>query len=563
MQTQTCQNCKTHFDITSEDAGFYSKMNVPAPLTCPTCRFQRRLMFRNERTLYKRNCDKCGVSTVTIFSPEGKQPVYCSPCWWGDSWDATTYGREYDPSRPFLEQLKELRDTVPCMHLIVGYSSLVRSDYINHAGACKDCYLIFNGDFCENVLYSSTMTHVKESMDAIMANNSEMVYETVDSNGTKVFFSDNCGACVETYFSKDCNGCLNVIGCFGLRNKSYHIFNQQVDKATFDQFLNDIRLDTREGVRAMREKADEFFAQFPRRAYYGMQNMNSTGDYLYECKNAKNCYQAVGLEDGAYCQFLTLKPTRDAYDLTEWGMNSERIVDVITVGENCSNIKYCAGAWANCNNVEYSMYAVGSNDCFGCVNLRKGQYCILNKQYSKEEYEILKAQIIEDMTKNPYVDAQGRAFPYGEFLPYDLSYFGYNESHAAQYWPYEKEDILARGFQYRTPKENVHSATIAWTDVPESISEITDDITKEILECVKCEKAYRIVTAELELLRRFGFPVPDKCPDCRHMARMGRINPPALYERSCGKCGKEIATAYAPERPEVVYCVECYQQEVV
>ncbi len=469
---------------------------------------------------------------------------------------------DYDPSRPFFEQMKELRNRVPCMNLIVGYSSLVRSDYVNHAGACKDCYLIFNADFCENVLYGSTINHCKDTMDSYLINNSEMVYGSVDSSGTKIFFSDNCSSCVETYFSKDCNGCLNVIGCYGLRNKSYHIFNQPVSKEAFDSFLKEIRLDTREGVRAMREKADEFFMSFPRRAFYGNQNVNSTGDYMYECKNARNCYQVIGLEDGAYCQNLTLKPTRDAYDLTEWGMNSERIVDAITVGENCANVKYCAGAWANCNDVEYSMYAVSSSNCFGCVNLRKGQYCILNKQYSKEDYEVLKAQIIEDMKKNPYVDSKGRVFPYGEFLPYDLSFFAYNESHAAQFWPKDKSEIEALGFKYAEPKESAHAPTVAWEDVPESISEISDDIMKEILGCVECGKAYRVVVAELALLRRFGFPIPDRCADCRHMARMARVSPPELYERNCGKCGKGITTAYSPSRPETVYCVECYQQEV-
>jgi CxxC-x17-CxxC domain-containing protein len=562
-ESRTCQNCKTDFSVASEDFDFYAKLSVPAPLTCPRCRFERRLMFRNERNLYKRNCDKCGKGIITIFSPEGAQPVYCSPCWWGDSWDARDYGVDYDPSRPFFEQLRELRDRVPCMALIVGYASLVRSEYVNHAGACKDCYLIFNADFCENVLYSSTITHVKESMDLLMSGNSELTYDSIDSYGTKVFFSENAASCIETYFSKDCAGCLNCIGCVGLRNKSYHIFNKPVSREEFTQFVADARLDTRAGVAAMEKAAHAFWLTVPRRANYGTRNVNSTGDYIYDCKNAKECYQAVGLEDGAYCQLLTLAPTRDAYDLTEWGMNSERIVDAITVGENCANIKYCSGAWANCSNVEYSMYAVGSSDCFGCVNLRKQKYCILNKQYTKEEYEKLRAEIIKDMMEHPYMDAQGRTFPYGEFLPYDLSFFAYNESHANQYWPKTEAEIGERGFRFKAPEKSAHVPTLGWDAVPESIRDVTDGITKEILGCASCGKSYRIVPAELALLRRFDLPVPTACPDCRHMRRVARVNPPVLYARECNKCKKGIVTAYAPERPEIVYCESCYQQEVI
>ena len=41
-----------------------------------------------------------------------------------------------------------------------------------------------------------------------------------------------------------------------------------------------------------------------------------------------------------------------------------------------------------------------------------------------------------------------------------------------------------------------------------------------------------------------------------------RVNKPVLYDRNCAKCNIKIKTPYAPERPEIVYCVKCYQQEV-
>ena len=39
-------------------------------------------------------------------------------------------------------------------------------------------------------------------------------------------------------------------------------------------------------------------------------------------------------------------------------------------------------------NVAYSQFCYNSKDLFGCVGFVT-QYCILNKQYSKEEYEAL------------------------------------------------------------------------------------------------------------------------------------------------------------------------------
>jgi hypothetical protein len=39
----------------------------------------------------------------------------------------------------------------------------------------------------------------------------------------------------------------------------------------------------------------------------------------------------------------------------------------------------------------------GSSNLFGCIGLRGKEYCILNKQYTKEEYETLVPKIIEKM----------------------------------------------------------------------------------------------------------------------------------------------------------------------
>ena len=64
MQKQ-CQNCKKEFEIASEDQEFYAKISVPTPTFCSDCRLQRRMVFANERTLYKRNCDLCKDSIVS------------------------------------------------------------------------------------------------------------------------------------------------------------------------------------------------------------------------------------------------------------------------------------------------------------------------------------------------------------------------------------------------------------------------------------------------------------------------------------------------------------------
>jgi len=63
-ETKNCQNCKKDFVIEPDDFAFYEKIKVPPPTFCPECRLMRRYAWRNERVLYRRNCDLCEKSTV-------------------------------------------------------------------------------------------------------------------------------------------------------------------------------------------------------------------------------------------------------------------------------------------------------------------------------------------------------------------------------------------------------------------------------------------------------------------------------------------------------------------
>lgn len=562
METRICQNCKKDFVIKPDDFSFYEKMKVPAPTFCPTCRMQRRFMFRNERMLYKGKCDLCHQPMISIFSPDKPYKVFCSKCWWSDDWDCGNYYLDYDPNKNFFEQLKELQLKTPFMDKIVSYLKLINSDYINHASTCKNCYLMFNADDCENVYHSATVVGLKDSADCLFMNNTELSYGCVAGDGSRIYFSDNCPGSINVWYSKDCVGCNDCFGCVNLRKKSYHIFNEPYTKEEYNKEIVKMELDKYSTHLIISGKIYNFWKKFPRRYMYGRMNKNTTGDYIYFSKNTKACYQAIYMEDVAYCQFITMPTFRDCYDISEWGNGAELCIDSVTIGEGVSEVKYCSGIWSTVRNTEYSMYVINSKNCFGCMNLRNKEYCILNKQYTKEEYFSLRDKIIDDLGKNPYIDNKGRIWKYGEFMPYDLSLFAYNESFAQQYFPLEKWEIKDIGFNYIESDKSDYKATIKIKDIPDSIHNINDNFIKEIINC-NCGKFYRIVAGELQLLKRFNIPIPRKCPDCRHMDRMKRLNPPFLYNRNCDKCDIDIETSYAPNRPEIVYCEKCYQQEVM
>ena len=195
--------------------------------------------------------------------------------------------------------------------------------------------------------------------------------------------------------------------------------------------------------------------------------------------------------------------------------------------------------------------------CFGCIGLHNNeQYCILNKQYTKEEYETLVPRIIEKMRKDG---------EYGEFFPSSLSPFGYNETVAQEYYPLTKSEAIKDGVfswsDYESPFPTVEKI-IPGSKLPDSIESIPDDILNWAIECEVTKKPFRIIKQELEFYRKHNLPIPRRHPDQRYLDRMSLRNPRKLFERKCDKCGKDMITTYAPERTEMVYCEECYNKVI-
>jgi hypothetical protein len=188
------------------------------------------------------------------------------------------------------------------------------------------------------------------------------------------------------------------------------------------------------------------------------------------------------------------------------------------------------------------------------VSLKKAKYCIFNTQYTKEEYERLVPQIIERMKQDG---------DWGEFFPVSQSIYAYNETLAHEQIPLAKEEVLRLQWQWHEDDDTAANQYLGPSqDIPDRIDDVTDDITKQILSCSVTGKPYKIIPQELTFYREMTIPLPRKCPDQRHKERLALRNPRKLWNRQCAKCSKDIQTTYSPDRPEIVYCEECYLETV-
>jgi len=130
----------------------------------------------------------------------------------------------------------------------------------------------------------------------------------------------------------------------------------------------------------------DLFQQCPIPHNFGTGNENCayTDDWWYsrncflchsgfDCQDLKYCYRTYGVRDSQFCTFT---------------FDSELCVDFADC-RNCFNVVYAVHS-KECRDSAFLYDCRNCSDCLFCFNLRHKQYCIGNKQLSKEEYEVQK-----------------------------------------------------------------------------------------------------------------------------------------------------------------------------
>src|SRR3989344_5530291 len=574
-ELRKCKNCQQDFTIESEDFKFYEKIKVPPPTWCLNCRMQRRMSWRNERSLYKRTCDLCKKNIIAIYPADAVFPVFCKECWYSDVWDSTSYGREYDFSRPFFEQFSELFNSVPRMNL--WQRNATNSEFAHQVAESKNVYLSVSVIMdSENIFYSKSIDGCFNIFDSCNLKKCENCYENIECernyNSQHMFLSRHC---IDSYFLVDCVNCTNCFMCSNLRNKQYCIQNKEYSQEEYLEKIKEYNLESRES----RVKFLAEFKNLCKKAIYRFTNnikcVNSLGNNLLNDKNCRYCFDVYNSEDTKYSyRTVNMKSCMD----TDYGLSSELMYEYTTGASNDYNVKFSYSALDNLQDADYTHYCVSSNNLFGCCGIRNKENVILNKVYSKEEYRKLRERIIEQMNQMPYIDKKGRIYKYGEFFPTELSPHAYNETLAQDIYPLKKDEAITEGYKWNELGEKNYKITISTSLIPDNIKATGEEIGKEILECKhkmncnhQCLKAFRILADEFQFYKKNGIPIPDKCPNCRHYKRFAKIPPRRLWHRSCmcekeehshreRKCKVEFETSYAPDRPETVYCETCYNQ---
>jgi len=506
-----CEQCGVEFEISEEENKFRERLFpviagqkyvLPEPVECRDCRRQKRFAFRNERGMTMAKCAVTGKSVISVFPLDSPFPIYSPEIWYSDKWNPLDYGLDFDFSRPFFEQFKELQSKVPHISNI-----LVRTencDFCNTVGDCRNCYLIYGSVNCEDCQYGNPYDS-KNCIDSLVVRNSQFCYECVDSEKLyECFFCQNCNNSRNLWFCFDVENCDDCFLCVGLRHKKNCILNKQYSREEYDEKVSELKKKDYEELLTMLQN---FKKTVPVKTVLGIANENVIGDGVNNSKNCKNIFYSQNCEDGMYASQL-LK-TNNFMDC-DFGENGDFLYEIS--GFYADNGSYFSHWCFECNNIFYcSMCGGNTSDCFGCVSLLHKQYCILNKQYSREEYEKLVPKIIEHMT---------RTGEWGKFFPMNMSPFPYDKSVANDCFPLNPT------------------------------------------ESGKIDKPFRMTNSEIEFYKKYNLHFPVLHPDERYKMRINLRNPMKFFDRKCDKCGLMMKTTYLPEYAGKVYCEKCYLKEI-
>jgi len=281
---------------------------------------------------------------------------------------------------------------------------------------------------------------------------------------------------------------------------------------------------------------------------------DSTGDYLDRCVN---CYRSWG----------SSQAKNESY--TIWGnVNSEHNVFGVFPDSHdgymsAAQIK-CADCKFNyfstrCQDVEYSLECYDCEHCFGCSNLRRKKFCILNKQYTEEEYWLLL-----DKIKCAMLEAQ----EYGQYLPTRFNYIPCDSSNGRTIMDdWEEGEREALGVPlYDHGLDGAFGdwegkSFLSQVEIPDSIEGL------EIAEFSKCifadasfyNRPFRYHPMELDLYRQMKTPIPDNHFIERVWKLWEELDLDAYQEERCQSCQATIEFSKNRAYPKRKICCQgCY-----
>lgn len=499
---KTCQLSGERFEITSQEQDLLKKMQLPLPLFSPKIREVMRLAFRNERNLFLRKCDATKETMISIYRADAPFPVYKYDYWISDKW--TPPELDYDFDQPFFEQYAELSLVTPRVNGFSPYNE--NCEYVNAAEKNKNCYMHILSDRSEDCYYTHGIFACRDCIDCAHLHDCELCYEATDCrNCYHCRMSFLCDNSSELNFCFDMRGCQNCFFCHGLRNQQYCFFNQQLSREEYEEKIKAIDLGS---YKIFKEYKRRFFDEIMSRAKYIrlINNENSDGNFLINTKNCHHCYDVENAQDCCYLR-IGANGLRDVHHSHAIVDGSELIYGNVSTTEayNCHNV---IGCWTTKDSA-YGEFLQGCQNCIGCISLRYKKNCILNKQYSPEEFQRIKKHIMEELGEY-----------WGSPLPLKLAPFDYQDSAYRDYSALSPDEVEKMGWRYGNEQIGQSSGSLSTDEISDNIKDFDGKNIGKAYRCVVSGRPFKIIEQEYRLLKKIIAPLPRRHFEIRFQERV-------------------------------------------
>lgn len=506
----------------------YKKFGVEPLNKDPQQIFQQLSAFWQHFALYKRKCNKTGKDMISVFDENCPHPV-----WHREEWikNANPPSAEYNPDRPFFDQLWELFKTCPISHNTGAGNE--NCEYTDDWWYGKNCYLCHSGLNCEDLSYCYRVLKSRDCQFCVFSFNSELSVDLINCtdcyNSTYAVDSRQCR---DSAFLFDCRNCSNCLFCWNLRNKEYCINNKQLTKEQFKKERDKYDFSSR---KIYEQAKEDLFEILRTKAWW--KNIiqeeceNCTGDKIMKCKNCEDCYMIQESEDCA--NSIRGYGLKDVLNTTGT-MTSELVYFSSMAQDQCYNIKFCYDV-IQCKDMEYSAHCYQCKNCFGCCGLVGKQYCVFNKPYPKEEYEKkvqeIKLKLINEKT-------------YGEFFPPHFAACPYEESLAGFHWPLTQSEQQVRGYRTKTIEIKKEGEYSPIEEIPDSSTNVEEKLTEKSFWDNEYSRPFKITKTDLGFCQRNKVPLLNQYylhrlkDNFRTIFFTGTLRP-----TTCAKTGKPLLTS--------------------
>ena len=415
------------------------------------------------------------------------------------------YGVDYDPTIWFFEQFQHLMQSIP-LGATIRQMAGENTDYADSIVASSNAYLssVLVND-CSDVLYSFIIfDYCKTIVDSfwVWSHSEDIYHSTGITKSSNIFYSRYIANSSNIWFSSNLIGCHNCIQCSWLENMSYCIENVQYSKEEYKSKKEEILQD--------KSRFEWFAEQLPITSNnYGSTHI--TGNHITMSTDIENGYFINRVQNGRNIICVGWdnqeKNYRDVFD--SWVTSSD--VYAVEGAGYLSNNLYCCTQVEKSSHIFYSYYLANCSYCLGCIGLQNKQFCIFNKQYSKEDRHTKVDEIFAQMEKK---------WTLGEFFPGWMNPFYFNDTAASLIEDFDKEDIQQAGYMRCDEEIKV--------DIPDRMDVVAvddlsdyewfdDDGNREIdpsilKKVIRDEKGniYRIIKMEYDFLMKYELPLPRK-----------------------------------------------------